>query len=52
MFFIQCNNWKTSIFIKVYYYAEVLFNRHILAFFETNDLKEVRILLFITAVTV
>ena len=46
--FISCDNWKTLLFIKVYSYPEVLFNRHVLAFYETNDLKKIRILFFLS----
>ena len=38
--FISCSNRKTLV-IKVYCYPEVLFNCHILALIEANDLKEV-----------
>ena len=44
MFFISFD--KALFFIKVYRYPEVPFNRHVLAFFETSDFKEVRILFF------
>ena len=37
--------------IKVYRYPEILFNRHVLAFFERSDLEEVRILSFISRIT-
>ena len=32
-------------FIKIYRYHVVLFNTHVLAFFETSDLKEVCVFL-------
>ena len=41
MFFILCDNYKTLFSIQFYLYLEVLFNRHVLAFFEASDLKEV-----------
>ena len=41
-----------QLFIKVYRHPEVLFNRHVLAFFVTSDLKEVFILFFISRITV
>ena len=44
MSFIPFDNWNTLFFIKAYRYIEVLFNRHVLALFETSDLKEVGIL--------
>ena len=47
---IQCDNWKTLLFIKVYRNSEVLFNRHVLALFEISELKEVRILFFISTI--
>ena len=47
MFFTRRDNWKILLFIKVYSYSDVAFNRHVLAFFEaTSDLKEVRIFFF------
>ena len=36
----------------LYYYPEVLINRHALVFFEASDLKEVRSLFFICRMTV
>ena len=44
MFFISNDNWKTLFFTQMYRYPEVRYNRHDAAFFETNVLKEVRIL--------
>ena len=44
MFFISNDNWKTLFFTQMYRYPEVRYNRHVAAFFETNVLKEVRIL--------
>ena len=38
--FVPCDNWKTMLFIKVYRYPEILFNRHVLVLFETSDLKK------------
>ena len=43
-FLIPCDNWKTLFFIKFYPYPEVFCNCHVVAFFETSVLKEVRIL--------
>ena len=40
MLFIPFDNWKSILFVKVFRY----FSRHIVAFFETSILKEVRIL--------
>ena len=37
MFFVPCDNWKT-------FNVKLCVNRHIIVFFETNVLKEVRIL--------
>ena len=51
MTFIPCDKWKTIFFIKFYRYAEVFFNLHALAFFETLQMKEARIL-FIFRITV
>ena len=51
-FFIPFNSWKALFLIKVYLYPEVLFNRHIFAFFETTDLKEVNILFFISTILI
>ena len=42
----------TTTFTKVYSYPDVLFNRHVLAFFETSDLKEVRVSFFISTIKV
>ena len=39
-------------FTKVFHYLDVLFNRHVLAFFETSDLKEVHISFFISTIKV
>ena len=50
MIFTPYDNWKTLFFIKIYRYPEVLFNGHVLAFFEASDLKEVRILFFISTI--
>ena len=44
MIFISCDQWKTLIFQKACNYSEIFFNRHIVVFFETSVLKEVRIL--------
>ena len=54
MFFIPCDNWKTVFrkSLSLYHYTEVIFNCRVLAFFETSDLKEVRILFPISRVTV
>ena len=41
MILIRCDNWKTSLFIKVYPCPEVVTSSQALAFFETSDLKEV-----------
>ena len=38
-------------FFNVSRYPNVLLNRYVLAFFETSDLKEVRILFFIFGIT-
>ena len=43
---------KHGFFFKVSRYPESLFNRHVLAFFETSDLKEVCILFIISRITV
>ena len=40
------------VFIKVYRYPEVLFNRDVLVLFETSDLKKVRILIFISTILI
>ena len=42
--FIACDNWKALFLIDIYCYSEVWCNRHVTAFFETSDLKEVSIL--------
>ena len=44
MFFILCENWKTFFFIQTYLDLEVWCNRYVVALFETNILKKVRIL--------
>ena len=36
---IPYDNWKTLIFIQVYRYYEVSFNRHVFAFFQASVLK-------------
>ena len=41
-----------TVFIKGNRYPVILFNRHVLPFFETRDYREVRILLFIPRITV
>ena len=38
--------------IKVYRYPEAIFNHHVLELFETKDLKEVRILIFISTILI
>ena len=38
MFFVLCDNWKALFSIQIYLYLEVLFNCHVLAFFETSDI--------------
>ena len=43
MFFIQCGDWKTLFLTKIVLTLR-FFQRHIVAFFETNVLKEIRIL--------
>ena len=40
------DNWKVLFFEKDYCWLEVLSNRHVLTFFEINNLKEIRILFF------
>ena len=36
MFFIPCDNWKTLIFMEIFRYPEVWYNRRrVAAFFET-----------------
>ena len=52
MFFIPCDNWKTLFIIKVHHYPELLFDLHVLAFFETSEMKEVHISFFISTLTV
>ena len=52
MLFIPRGNWKALYFIKVYRLSEVLYNRYVLAFFETSDFKGVRILFFISAILI
>ena len=42
-----CNAWKKWFPINVYRYPKVLFNCHVLAFFETRDLKTVLYLKFV-----
>ena len=44
IFFVSCDNWKTWFFLKVCRYCNVFANLHIVIFFETSVLKEVRIL--------
>ena len=39
-------------FVKAYRYPEVLFNDHVLAFYEKSGFAEVRILFVISTVTV
>ena len=48
MFFIPCDNWKIEFSIKIYRYPRVLFNRYVPAFSETNHLKVVHILFFLS----
>ena len=42
---------RKQFFVKVYLYPEVLFNCRVLAVFETSELKEFRILYFISRIT-
>ena len=44
MLFIPYDNWKILFFIQSYRYQEVLYSRHVAAFFEISVLKEVPIL--------
>ena len=41
-FHYMCN-WRLSFFMSVYLSSEIFFNRHVVAFFEIIDLKEVLI---------
>ena len=57
MFFILCEYWKKLFFTKVYVFFTIVilwvfFSRHVLAFFETNDLKEILILIFISKILI
>ena len=45
MLFILCHSWKMLFFYKNLFIPG-FFNRHVLAVFETSDLKEVRISFF------
>ena len=54
MFFVPCDNWKTLFFLKVCRYCET-FSTAIFStvvFFETSVLREVRILRYISSITV
>ena len=44
MFFIPFDNWKRLVFMQIYQYFVVWYNRLFAAFFETSLLKVVRIL--------
>ena len=44
MFFIPCDSWKILIFIRVYHYFEVSFNRHVAVFFPKIVLQKFGIL--------
>ena len=46
MFFIPYDYWKALFFIKVYRYSEGFSCRHVVAFFETSVLKEIRVLCY------
>ena len=46
------DNWKVLFFEKDYCWLEVLSNRHVLTFFEINNLKEIRILSFTSKIAV
>ena len=52
MFFIPCENQRIVFFIKVQCYPEVLFNRQVLVFFKTSDLKKSVFYFFISRITV
>ena len=46
MFLIPYDYWKALFFIKVYRYTEGFSCRHVVAFFETSVLKEIRVLCY------
>ena len=50
--FITCDNTKPLVSIKGYHYLEVLLNSTVVAFFEISDLKEVRLLNFISSLLI
>ena len=52
MFFILLDNWKTLLFMNVYWYSLIFFKCHVAAFFESSVLKEVLILYVISAITI
>ena len=47
MFFISCDKWRVKFFVKIYRYLEVLFNHHVLAFWERRYLKEACIFFYL-----
>ena len=51
MSFILCDDWKALVFISLSIHWN-LFNRHVLALFEANDLKEALILFFVSTIKV